>query len=42
MISTSGATLEYSSISAPTAEDRHGASPPAVSSATFLIGIWQF
>src|SRR5690349_16331277 len=34
MILTSGATCVYRSISPPTADDRHGASPPAVSMAT--------
>src|SRR5690625_7067399 len=34
MISTSGAISVYRSMSPPTAEDRHGANPPAVSSAT--------
>src|SRR4051794_7815469 len=34
MISTSGATAVYRSISPPRAEDRQGAKPPAVSRAT--------
>ena len=36
MISVDGCFCEYSVMSAATADDRHGARPPAVSMATFL------
>src|SRR5690348_14352408 len=39
MIRTSGATAVYRSISPPTAEERHGARPPAVSIATVENGM---
>src|SRR5947207_9997410 len=39
MILTSGATSVYRSIRPPTAEERQGARPPAVSSATVVTGI---
>src|SRR5215212_12211695 len=39
MISTSGATAVYRSMSPPTADDRQGARPPAVSRATRRTGM---
>ncbi len=42
MISTSGASSVYRSIRPPTAEDRQGANPPAVSSATFRTVMARF
>src|SRR5690554_7855651 len=41
MISISGAISVYRSMSPPTAEDRHGAKPPAVSRATRRTGMEQ-
>src|SRR3990170_6998842 len=42
MIRTPGATSVYRSISPPTAEERQGARPPAVSTATVVTGMRSF